>query len=159
MKRVNLGKAAGLDWIPGIFGVCAGQLAGVILTTLRPPPLCHCQSTPLLRPWMTSAQLHLPQHCKLLWKTASITFKILSACYPGLLAVCLQRQLDAIFAALHSALTHPDCPKSYIKMLFVDISSALKTQQWLYFRKAHLCTRILVNFYRCIQSIFNSNSK
>ncbi|XP_037390419.1 GTPase IMAP family member 1-like [Pygocentrus nattereri] len=82
---------------------------------------------------------------------------------------------DAISTALHTALTHLDCQNSYVRMLFIDFSSAFNTviPSMLISKLNHLgistslCNwildfltnrpQILVNFYRCtIESILTN---
>ena len=78
----------------------------------RGPPWCQCRTTPPPRPSITSA---------------------LSHCLPATLDPHQfpyhhnRSTEDAISTALHAALTHLDSHNPYVRMLFVDFSSAFNT--------------------------------
>ncbi len=144
-KRVNIRKAVGPDGIPGrVLKACAYQLAGVLQTSSICPSLClwfpHASKNPPLWP--------IPKKNKITclndWRPVALT-PIFSKCFEKLIrgphllcAACLTGPLqfayrrnrstdDAIAFTLHTALSHLENKNTYVRMLFVDYSSAFNT--------------------------------
>ncbi len=139
-KRVNIRKAMGLDGIPGcVLKACAFQLAGVftdvfnLSLSLSVVPSCFKQST----------IVPIPKKNKI-WRPVALT-PIFSKCFEKLVRdyICsvLPASLDplqfayrsnrstddAIAFTLHTALSHLENKNTYVRMLFVDYSSAFNT--------------------------------
>lgn len=144
-RRVNIRKAAGPDGIPGrVLRVCADQLADVftdifnLSLSLSVVPSC----------FKTSTIVPIPKQAKITclndWRPVALT-PILSKCFEKLVRnyICsvLPASLDplqfayrsnrstddAIAFTLHTALSHLDNKNAYVRMLFVDYSSAFNT--------------------------------
>ncbi len=139
-KRVNIHKAVGPDGIPGrVLRACAFQLAGVNLSlSLSVVPLCFKKSTIVPIPKKNKIT------CLNDWRPVALT-PIFSKCFEKLIRdyICsvLPASLDplqfayrsnrsiddAIAFTLHTALSHLENKNAYVRMLFVDYSSAFIT--------------------------------
>ncbi len=144
-KRVNIRKAVGPDGIPGhVLKACAFQLAGVftdifnLSLSLSVVPSCFKKST----------IVPIPKKNKITslndWRPVALT-PIFSKCFEKLVRdyICsvLPASLDplqfayrsnrstddAIAFTLHTALSHLENKNTYVRMLFVDYSSAFNT--------------------------------
>ncbi len=144
-KRVNIHKAVGPDGIPGrVLRACAFQLAGVftdifnLSLSLSVVPLCFKKSTIVPIPKKNKIT------CLNDWRPVALT-PIFSKCFEKLIRdyICsvLPASLDplqfayrsnrspddAIAFTLHTALSHLENKNAYVRMLFVDYSSAFNT--------------------------------
>ncbi len=144
-KRVNIHKAVGPDGIPGrVLRACAFQLAGVFTDILNLSlslsvfPLCFKKSTIVPIPNKNKIT------CLNDWRSVALT-PIFSKCFEKLIRdyICsvLPASLDplqfayrsnrstddAIAFTLHTALSHLENKNAYVRMLFVDYSSAFNT--------------------------------
>ncbi len=144
-KRVNIHKAVGPDGKPGrVLKACAFQLAGVLQTFSICPFLClwfpHASKNQTIVP--------IPKKNKITclndWRPVALT-PIFSKCFEKLVRdyICsvLPASLDplqfayrsnrstddAIAFTLHTALSHLENKNTYVRMLFVDYSSAFNT--------------------------------
>ncbi len=144
-KRVNIRKAVGPDGIPGrVLKACAYQLAGVftdifsLSLSLSVVPSCFKKNT----------IVPIPKENKITclndWRPVALT-PIFSKCFEKLIRdhICsvLPASLDplqfayrrnrstddAIAFTLHTALSHLENKNTYVRMLFVDYSSAFNT--------------------------------
>ena len=144
-KRINTRKAAGPDGIPGrVLKACAYQLVGVFTDifnkslSLSLVPTC----------FKTSTIIPIPKKQKVTslndWRPIALTpiaSKCLESLVKGLLSPMLPPNLDplqfayranrstedAITHVLHTALSHLESSGTYVRMLFVDYSSAFNT--------------------------------
>uniref|UniRef100_A0A8C9VFB8 Reverse transcriptase domain-containing protein n=1 Tax=Scleropages formosus TaxID=113540 RepID=A0A8C9VFB8_SCLFO len=144
-RRVNTRKAAGPDGIPGrVLRVCAVQLAGVF-TDIFNLSLSH-SVVPLC--FKTSTIVPVPKQSKITclndWRPVALT-SIVSKCLERLIRdyICslLPASLDplqfayrnnrstddAIAFTLHTVLSHLEKKNTYVRMLFIDYSSAFNT--------------------------------
>ncbi len=144
-KRVNIHKAVGPDGIPGrVLRSCAFQLAGVftdifnLSLSLSVVPSCFKKSTIVPIPKKNKIT------CLNDWRPVALT-PIFSKCFEKLIRdyICsvLPASLDplqfayrsnrstddAIAFTLHTALSHLENKNAYVRMLFVDYSSAFNT--------------------------------
>ncbi len=144
-KRVNIHKAVGLDGIPGrVLRARAFQLAGVFTDILNLSlslsvfPSCFKKSTTVPIPKKNKIT------CLNDWRPIALT-AIFNKCFEKLIrdyicsvlpasldllqfAYCSNRStVDAIGFTLHTALSHLENKNTYVRMLFVDYSSAFKT--------------------------------
>ncbi|KAI4883464.1 hypothetical protein NFI96_028490, partial [Prochilodus magdalenae] len=144
-KHVNIRNAPGPDGIPGrILKVCAHQLAGVftdisnLSLSLSAVPACFKLAT--IVPVPKTARITTLND----WRPVALT-SIISKCFEKLVRdfICslLPATLDplqfayrqnrstddAIALTLHTALSHLDKQNMYLRMQFVDYSSALNT--------------------------------
>ncbi len=144
-KRVNIRKAVGPDGIPGrVLKACAFQLAGVftdifnLSLSLSVVPSCFKKSTIVPIPKKNKIT------CLNDWRPVALT-PIFSKCFEKLVRdyICsvLPASLDplqfayrsnrstddAIAFTLHTALSHLENKNTYVRMLFVDYSSAFNT--------------------------------
>ncbi len=144
-KRVNIRKAVGPDGIPGrVLKACAFQLAGVftdifnLSLSLSVVPACFKKSTIVPIPKKNKIT------CLNDWRPVALT-PIFSKCFEKLVRehICsvLPASLDplqfayrsnrstddAIAFTLHTALSHLENKNTYVRMLFVDYSSAFNT--------------------------------
>ncbi len=144
-KRVNIHKAVGPDGIPGhVLRACAFQLAGVftdifnLSLSLSVVPLCFKKSTIVPIPKKNKIT------CLNDWRPVALT-PIFSKCFEKLIRdyICsvLPASMDplqfayhsnrstdnAIAFTLHTALSHMENKNAYVRMLFVDYSSAFST--------------------------------
>ncbi len=144
-KQVNICKAVGPDGIPGrVLRACAFQLAGVftdifnLSLSLSVVPSCFKKSTIVPIPKKNKIT------CLNDWRPIALT-PIFSKCFEKLIRdhICsvLPASLDplqfayrsnrsiddAITFTLHTALSHLKNKNTYVRMLFVDYSSALNT--------------------------------
>ncbi len=145
LRRVNIRKAAGPDSIPGrVLKTCAHQLAGVFTDifnlsfSLSAVPQCFKTST------IVPIQKTPKASCLNDWRPVALT-PIISKCFEKLIRdhICsvlpaslnpqqfaYRKNLsteDAIAFTLHIALSHLDKRNIYVRMLFVDYSSAFNT--------------------------------
>ena len=144
-KRINIRKAAGSDGLPGrVFKVCADQLAGVFTNifnlSLSTGIVPACFKSSVIIPVQKKSKVTYPND----WRPVALT-PIVSKCFEKLIKVLICRMLppaldphqfayrknkstdDAIATALHLALAHLDKRNTYVRMLFVDYSSAFNT--------------------------------
>ncbi len=144
-KRVNIRKAVGPDGIPGrVLKACAFQLAGVftdifnLSLSLSVVPSCFKKSIIVPIPKKNKIT------CLNDWRPVALT-PIFSKCFEKLVRdyICsvLPASLDplqfayrsnrstddAIAFTLHTALSHLENKNTYVRMLFVDYSSAFNT--------------------------------
>ncbi len=144
-KRVNIRKAVGPDGIPGrVLKACAFQLARVftdifnLSLSLSVVPACFKKSTIVPIPKKNKIT------CLNDWRPVALT-PIFSKCFEKLIRehICsvLPASLDplqfayrsnrstddAIAFTLHTALSHLENKNTYVRMLFVDYSSAFNT--------------------------------
>ncbi len=144
-QRVNIRKAEGPDGIPGrVLKACAFQLAGVftdifnLSLSLSVVPSCFRKSTIVPIPKKNKIT------CLNDWRPVALT-PIFSKCFEKLVRdyICsvLPASLDplqfayrsnrstdnAIAFTLHTALSHLENKNTYVRMLFVDYSSAFNT--------------------------------
>ncbi len=144
-KRVNIRKAVGTDGIPGrVLKACVFQLAGVftdifnLSLSLSVVPSCFKKSTIVPIPKKNKIT------CLNDWRPVALT-PIFSECFEKLVRehICsvLPASLDplqfayrsnrstddAIAFPLHTALSHLENKNTYVRMLFVDYSSAFNT--------------------------------
>ncbi len=144
-KRVNIRKAVGPDGIPGrVLKACAFQLAGVftdifnLSLSLSVVPSCFKKSTIVPIPKKNKIT------CLNDWRPVALT-PIFSKCFeklvrehicsvlpdsldPSQFAYRSNRSTDdAIAFPLHTALSHLENKNTYVRMLFVDYSSAFNT--------------------------------
>ncbi len=144
-KRVNIRKAVGPDGIPGrVLKACAFQLAGVftdifnLSLSLSVVPSCFKKSIIVPIPKKNLIT------CLNDWRPVALT-PIFSKCFEKLVRdyICsvLPASLDplqfayrsnrstddAIAFTLHTALSHLENKNTYVRMLFVDYSSAFNT--------------------------------
>ncbi len=144
-KRVNIHKAVGPDGIPGrVLKACAFQLAAVftdifnLSLSLSVVPSCFKKSTIVPIPKKNKIT------CLNDWRPVALT-PIFSKCFEKLVRehICsvLPASLDplqfayhsnrstddAIAVTLHTALSHLENKNTYVRMLFVDYSSAFNT--------------------------------
>ena len=145
LSRINARKAAGPDGIPGhVLRACAGQLAEV-LTDIFNLSLAQAAVPMSFR---TITIVPVPKHSKAEslndFHPVALTPTIMK-CFERLvlahLKTCLPPTLDplqfayrqnrstedAISTALHSTLSHLDNNNTYVRMLFIDFSSAFNT--------------------------------
>ncbi len=162
-KRVNIHKAVGPDGIPGrVLRACAFQLAGVftdifnLSLSLSVVPSCFKKSTIVPIPKKNKIT------CLNDWRPVALT-PIFSKCFEKLIRdyICsvLPASLDplqfayrsnrstddAIAFTLHTALSHLENKNAYVRMLFVDYSSAFNTivPATLVAKLQNLCSWIL----------------
>ncbi len=144
-KRVNIHKAVGPDGIPSrVLKACAFQLAGVftdifnLFLSLSVVPACFKKSTIVPIPKKNKIT------CLNDWRSVALT-PIFSKCFEKLVRdyICsvLPASLDplqfayrsnsstddAIAFTLHTALSYLENKNTYVRMLFVDYSSAFNT--------------------------------
>ena len=145
LSRINARKAAGPDGVPGrVLRACAGQLAEVLTDIFN---LSLAQAT-VPTCFKTTSIVPVPKHSTAVslndFRPVALTPTIMK-CFERLvlahLKTCLPPTLDpfqfayrknrstedAISTALHSALSHLDNNNSYVRMLFIDFSSAFNT--------------------------------
>ncbi|XP_072105251.1 uncharacterized protein [Mobula birostris] len=138
-------KAAGPDGIPGrVLRVCAGQLArvftdifnlslaqAVVPTSFKIATIVPVQkhSTAMgLNDFRPVALTPFTAKCFERLVLSHLKSYLPSTLDPHQLAYHTNRSSeDAISTALHCALTHLDSPNSYVRMLFIDFSSAFNT--------------------------------
>ncbi|KAI5615474.1 gastrula zinc finger protein XlCGF28.1-like [Silurus asotus] len=144
-SRVDARKAAGPDGIPGrVLRACAGQLAQVFTDifnlSLAQATVPTCLKTTTIVP----VPKHSAAKCLNDFRPVALT-PIAMKCFEKLVLNHLTAGLpptldphqyayrpnrsteDAVSTALHSALTHLDKSNTYIRMLFIDFSSAFNT--------------------------------
>ena len=142
---MNPRKAAGPDGIPGrVLRACAEQLAGVfcdifnLSLSLSVIPVCLKTAT------IVPVPKHSTATCLNDFRPVALT-PIITKCFERLvlahLKTCLPPTLDphqyayrhnrstedAISTAIHTALTHLELPNTYVRLLFIDFSSAFNT--------------------------------
>ncbi|KAI4872906.1 hypothetical protein NFI96_001928 [Prochilodus magdalenae] len=145
LRRVSARKAAGPDEVPGrVLKACAEQLAGVF-TDIFNLSLAQAVVPTIFK---TATIVPVPKHPTAStlndFRPVALT-PIISKCFERLVSShvksCLPAALDlhqfayrrnrstedAISAALHTVLSHLDCQNSYVRMLFIDFSSAFNT--------------------------------
>ncbi len=143
-KRVNIHKAVGPDGIPGrVLKACAFQLARGFYRYLQSVPLSVCPSC-----LKKSTIVPIPKKNKISrlndWRSVALT-PIFSKCFEKLVrehicsvlpasldplqfSYCSNHSTDdAIAFTLHTALSHLENKNTYVRMLFVDYSSAFNT--------------------------------
>jgi hypothetical protein len=144
-KQVNIHKAAGPDGLPGrVLRACADQLAGVFTDIFNMSltesviPTCFKQTTIVPVPTNTKATClndyrlvaltSVAMKCFEMLVMAHINTIILETLDPLQFAYCPNRSTDdAISIALHTDLSHLDKRNTYVRMLFIDYSSAFNT--------------------------------
>ena len=144
-KQVNIHKAAGPDGLPGrVLRACADQLAGVFTDIFNMSliesviPTCFKQTTIVPVPKNTKvtclndyrpvALTSVAMKCFERLVMAHINTIIPETLDPLQFAYRPNRSTDdAISIALHTALSHLDKRNTYVRMLFIDYSSAFNT--------------------------------
>ncbi len=94
----------------------------------------HHHSSPeevisILLQWLPSSSTHSYSH-EVLWTVSHAAHQVCPPPLPGPLPVCNRSNRstdDAIATALHPALTHLDKTDTYVRLLFIDFSSAFNT--------------------------------
>ncbi len=133
LQQVNIRKATGPDSILGrVLKTCAHQLAGVftdifnLSLSLSFVPQCFKTFT------IVPIQKTPKASCLNDWRPVALT-PIISKCFVKLIRdhICSVLQASAFAFAfaftLHTALSHLDKRNTYVRMLFVDYSSAFNT--------------------------------
>ena len=145
LSRINARKAAGPDGIPGrVLRVCAGQLAEVLTDifnlSLAQAAVPTCFKTTSIVPVPKHSTAASPNDFRPVALTPTI-MKCFERMVLAHLKTCLPPTLDpfqfayrqnrstvdATSVALHTALSHLDNNNSYVRMLFIDFSSAFNT--------------------------------
>lgn len=145
LRRVNLRKAAGPDYIPGrVLRECADQLAGIFTdilnTSLSSAVVPACLKTSKIIPVPKKSTVSCLNDY---WPVALTP--IITKCFERLVLRHMKTQLpqnldplqfaycpnrstdDAISSALHLSLSHLNKKDIYVRMLFIDFSSAFNT--------------------------------
>lgn len=145
LKGVNVGKAAGPDGVPGrVLKACADQLTGVFTNifnlSLQQAAVPTCLKTSTIVPIPKKS----PVKCLNDYRPVALT-PVIMKCFERLVLSHLKSVIpsdldkhqfayrsnrsteDAISTALHPALTHLETSNTYVRMLFVDFSSAFNT--------------------------------
>ncbi|KAL0148752.1 hypothetical protein M9458_055930 [Cirrhinus mrigala] len=145
LSRINLRKAAGPDNIPGrVLRECAAQLTDVLTdifnTSLSQAVVPTCLKSTSIIPVPKKS----PVSCLNDYRPIALT-PIMMKCFERLVMHHIKSSLpntldpfqfayrpnrstdDAISSALHLALTHLEQKDSYVRMLFIDFSSAFNT--------------------------------
>ena len=144
-NKQNIHKAAGPDGImTKTLKYCAKQLAPVFTDIfnnslfLQHVPLCFKMST--IIPVQKKSKIMSMNDYRPVALT-SVVMKVFERIVSGFLQSCTNSILDnhqfayrcnrsiedAVTLSLHSALSHLDTPNSYVRMLFIDYSSAFNT--------------------------------
>ena len=145
LMRVSTRKAAGPDGIPGrVLKACASQLASTFTDIFN---LSLAQSTvPVC--FKTTTIIPIPKKSTITsmndYRPIALT-PIVMKCFERLILSHIKRSLpstldphqfayranrstdDAVSLAIHTALNHLDSTNSYVRMLFIDFSSAFNT--------------------------------
>ncbi|KAI4886572.1 hypothetical protein NFI96_000182 [Prochilodus magdalenae] len=145
LMRVSTRKAAGPDGIPGrVLKACASQLASTFTDIFN---LSLAQSTvPVC--FKTTTIIPIPKKSTITsmndYRPIALT-PIVMKCFERLILSHIKRSLpstldphqfayranrstdDAVSLAIHTALNHLDSNNSYVRMLFIDFSSAFNT--------------------------------
>uniref|UniRef100_A0A4W5LD23 Reverse transcriptase domain-containing protein n=1 Tax=Hucho hucho TaxID=62062 RepID=A0A4W5LD23_9TELE len=144
-KQVNIHRAAGPDGLPGrVLRACADQLSGVFTDIFNMSlidsviPTCFKQTTIVPVPKNTKAT------CLNDYRPVALTY-VAMKCFERLVMAHINNIIpetldplqfayrpnrstdDAISIALHTALSHLDKRNTYVRMLFIDYSSAFNT--------------------------------
>ncbi len=143
LSRINPRKAAGPDNIPGrVLKDCAAQLTDVLTdifnTSLRQAVVPTCLKSTTIIPVPKKS----PVSCLNDYRPIALT-PIMMKCFERLVMQKIKNSLpntldqfayrpnrstdDAISSTLHLALTHLENKDSYVRMLFIDFSSAFNT--------------------------------
>ncbi|KAK3546210.1 hypothetical protein QTP70_025211 [Hemibagrus guttatus] len=145
MRKIDITKAAGPERVPGrTLKSCADQLAGVFTNifnlSLQQALVPTCLKSTTIVPVPKKQQVR----CLNDYRPVALT-PIIMKCFERLVlphikasiptdldshqfAYCGNRSMeDAISTALHTSLSHLEHPNSYVRMLFVDFSSAFNT--------------------------------
>ncbi len=145
LSRINPRKAAGPDNIPGrVLKDCAAQLTDVLTdifnTSLSQAVVPTCLKSTTIIP----VQKKSPVSCLNDYRPIALT-PIMMKCFERLVMQKIKNSLpntldplqfacrpnrstdDAISSTLHLALTHLENKDSYVRMLFIDFSSAFNT--------------------------------
>ncbi|KAJ8364789.1 hypothetical protein SKAU_G00136200 [Synaphobranchus kaupii] len=145
LQQVNPRKAAGPDGVaPRVLKACAEQLAGVYtdifnrsLTLETVPqsfkssvivPVPKKPNTSTLNDFRPVALTSVAMKCLEKLVLQSINTVVSDSVDPLQFAYCPNRSVDdAVALALHSTLEHLDKNRTYVRMLFLDYSSAFNT--------------------------------
>ena len=145
LRRINHNKAAGPDGVSGrVLKLCADQLAGVFLDIfnlslqLASVPVCLKSSTIVPVPKKSAVT------CLNDYRPVALT-PVIMKCFERIVLKYIKDAIpagldthqfayrenrsteDAVSLALHTAMSHLERPNSYVRMLFVDFSSAFNT--------------------------------
>ena len=141
-KQVNIHKAAGPDGLPRrLLRACVDQLASVFNDTFNLPclnsviPTCFKQTTIVPVPKHTKATCLIDYRPVALTSVAMKCFERLVSAHINTIITDILDPLqftyrpnrstdDAVSIALHTALSHLDKRNTYVRMLFIDCSSA-----------------------------------
>lgn len=142
LLRINTRKAAGPDNIPGrVLRDCAYELAGVLTdifnTSLSQAVVPVCLKTSTIIPIPKSSAVM----CRNDYRPVALT-PIIMKCFERLVMAHMKETIDinvdphqypyrenrsasdAVSSVIHSALTHLENRDSYVRMIFLDFSSA-----------------------------------
>ena len=147
LRRVNARKAAGPDGVAGrVLKACADQLAEVFTTIFNLSLLQSVVPSCLKSATIVPVPKKNTVSCLNDYRPVALT-PIIAKCFEQLIMSHIKAAIpanldpyqfayranrsteDAIITALHTALTHLDCSNTYVRMLFVDFSSAFNTVQ------------------------------
>ncbi len=145
LRRIDINKASGPDRVSGrTLRTCADQLAGVFTSIfnlslqLAVVPTCLKSTTIIPVPKRNAVE------CFNDFRPIALT-PVITKCFERLILSHIKANIpkdldsyqfayranrstdDAVSIALHTALTHLEQPDSYVRMLFIDFSSAFNT--------------------------------
>ncbi|KAK1802693.1 hypothetical protein P4O66_021191 [Electrophorus voltai] len=144
LRGVNPRKAAGPDDIPGVLRECADQLADVLTDIFNISLSCAMVPTCFKTTTIVPVPKKNTVSCLNDYRPVALT-SIIMKCFKKLVIRHIKTQLppsldplqfvyrsncstdDAVSTTLHLALTHLDKKGTYVRMLFIDFSSAFNT--------------------------------
>uniref|UniRef100_A0A669BZP0 Reverse transcriptase domain-containing protein n=1 Tax=Oreochromis niloticus TaxID=8128 RepID=A0A669BZP0_ORENI len=145
LRRVNVRKAAGPDGVAGrVLKACADQLAEVFTTIFNLSLLQSVVPSCLKSATIVPVPKKNTVSCLNDYRPVALT-PIIAKCFEQLIMSHIKAAIpanldphqfayranrsteDTIITALHTAVTHLDCSNTYVRMLFVDLSSAFNT--------------------------------
>ncbi|KAK1786882.1 hypothetical protein P4O66_017263, partial [Electrophorus voltai] len=131
LRGVNPRKAAGPDNIPGrVLRECADQLADVLTDIFNISLSCTVVPTCFKTTTIVPVPKKPTVSCLNDYRPIALT-SIIMKCFERLVMRHIKTQLppslDAISTTLHLALTHLEKKGIYVRMLFIDFSSAFNT--------------------------------
>uniref|UniRef100_A0A665UD53 Reverse transcriptase domain-containing protein n=1 Tax=Echeneis naucrates TaxID=173247 RepID=A0A665UD53_ECHNA len=145
LRRVNVRKAPGPDGVPGrVLKACADQLAEVFTTIFNLSLLQSVVPACLKSATIVPIPKRNTVNCLNDYRPVALT-PIITKCFERLILPFIRSAIpadldqhqfayranrsteDAVIMATHTALTHLDQSNTYVRMLFVDFSSAFNT--------------------------------